>query len=138
MSDDIKTKLKAAREAKAARLEAKAEADDALELQFLELEEKFEKDLSGPRGSKFEILDLRDLCEGFVVVRLGESVLYKRFKNSKMTDDDARELVLPCVVYPTVDEFKALLLRRDAVLGRVANAAGTLHGLNLKAETGKF
>lgn len=127
MNAETKTKLATAREAKEKREEARDDAAGARELEALELEERFEKEL-GPRGSMFEIVETID---GPIVVKLGEAVLFKKFKASLGGDPSLEEMhqfVWPCVVHPTVDKFNErtslrpglLVMCTDALVGLFA------------------
>ncbi len=122
------TTLAKLREAKAAREDARAKEAEARELLSLQLEERYEAEL-GPRGSMFEIVAT---LEGPIVVRLGEAVLFKKFKaayagDKEPTLEDQHSYVYPCVVYPDKAKFLEIIERRPALLGVCANAAATLH-----------
>ncbi len=131
---DVKEKLVAARAAKDAREKSKAEAAQARELESLELEEKYDKEL-GPRGAFFEIVDT---IEGPIVLKLGEAVLHTRFSESKVTAADIHEYVYPCVVHPTKEKYLEIVGRRPALALRCANALATLYGAKANADAGKF
>ena len=137
VADDTKAKLAAARAEKEAREAARVAKLEALELERLELEAKLEKEL-GPLGERFEIVDASDVGEGFIAVRLGEELLWKRFSSSPMAQADAHDFVTPCVVHPETDRFLAIVGRRPALLDRCASACASLYGLKLKAARGKF
>lgn len=137
MSDvDRRTQLVAA---KAERERKRIEEKDALELELLELEEKYESEL-GPVGRKFLILDLTELGEGFVVLKQGETVVYKRYSEAKnKTDKEVEEYVLPCLVHPTTEKFLEIVnTRYPEVLYRCAHAVNRLFGKKSEDDMGKF
>lgn len=113
---------------------AKAAEDETV---LLELEVKYTGEL-GARGAFFEILDLTSLAAGFVVVKRGDSVVHKRFHGSKREDQDIEAYVLPNVVYPTTDEFRAIANALPNVLGRAAMAVDRLYGAKNADDAGKF
>lgn len=139
---------KAQREARAKRLEElqKRQAErekkreleaDEKELERAELVDKFETEL-GPIGREFQIVDATALGEGFIVVKLGTEVGWKKFQNSKVTEVDVRNFVLPCVAHPEKEKYDEIVTRRPALANRCANALATLHGAKLNDEAGKF
>ncbi len=107
------------------------------ELVQLELEERFEKELNGRKGQAFMIVDASDLGEGFVVVKLGEDVLWTAFMKSKQTAMDIDIFVTPCVVYPSVDDYRKLTKRRAFLADRCATALATLYGVKADEAAGK-
>ena len=139
MSDDLKAKLAELKARKAAR-QAEREAQEAerkvaLEIQELELEERFEKEL-GARGRYFELVDISDVepDHPFVAVKLGPAVAFNRFV-AGISKDDAdvlalqEELLLPsCVAYPSAEEARTLFDRRPAIIPRCADRAIGLYG----------
>jgi hypothetical protein len=127
-----------AKRADAAKREVARQAErDAAELAKLELEERFEKELNGRRGQAFEIVDVSDLGEGHIIVKLGEDVLFNAFKASKMNVVDIDAFVTPCVVYPSIDQYRQTVKRRSFIADRCANALGTLYGLKAESDAGK-
>jgi hypothetical protein len=116
--------------------EAKAAAEQA-EIEELELEQRF-SDGAARRGRDFEIVNLSDLGEGFVVVKLGEAVHHTSFVAGKQDEASVNRYVLPNVVHPTREQFKAIFNRRPQVLIRSANALATLYGVRKEADAGKF
>lgn len=96
--------LRAAAEVLKLRREAQAQER---ELAALQLEAKYEVEL-GARGVKFDIVSN---ALGSVVVKLGDSVAYKRFlkvPDTERTEEDAAALVTPYVVHPTRAEYLAM------------------------------
>lgn len=134
---EVSAKLAALRAAKEAREEARRQAFEAQEVELLELEARLEEEL-GPRGRSFEIVDCRDLGEGFVAVKLGASVLHKRFVNSKQTEADVDGYVTPCLAHPTVEVYRVIVERRPHVAIRAANALVTLFGFRREEDAKKF
>lgn len=127
-------------EKRAAKAKRDAEAEkerDASELERLELEERFEKELNGKRGRAFMIVDASDLGEGCIVLKLGEDVLWNTFSKSKMNVVDTDAFVVPCVVYPSVDQYRGITKRRAFIADRCASALATLYGVKADVEAGK-
>lgn len=122
---------------KAKREEARALEAERLAFERLELEDRLETEL-GPIGQAYQLVDVTALGEGLIAVRLGEEVLWVRFKGSKMTDSDAFQFVEPCLMHPTKEVFRAIAARRPEVVGRVSNALASLYGLKVAHDEGKF
>lgn len=146
MSSDSKEpttseRIAAAEHAREERLKARAHAQAVARLEGLELEEKYEREL-GPVGQEFQIVDATDLGEGFVVLRRGEEVLWKRYSKliakETETEVDTRDFVLPCVVHPAKEKYDEIVSRRPFIASRCANALGSLYGVKRRAEEGKF
>ena len=131
---DVKERLAKAREAKAAKEKAAAEAAEMLELETLELETSLEKE-HGPRGFGFEIVETP---EGPIAVKLGDSVLHKRFSESKIDEASMHDYVYPCVVHPAKDKYLEIVGRRPGIVLRCANALASLFGAKANADAGKF
>lgn len=122
-------------------LERRAEKDKAAEqarrmrlVELEELEERLERELGGPRGSKFDIVDT---VEGPIAVQLGPSVLHKRFRESKMGEPDVHDFVAPCVVHPEVARFNEIASVRPGVLVDVANVLADLYAAKTEVVAGK-
>ena len=133
----IVERLAAARVIKAARDVAIEGERQLAELQGLELEERFTKELGGRRGVAFMIVDASDLGEGHVVIKLGEDVLWNTFKASKMNVVDTDSFVCSCVVHPTVDAYRSIVKRRAFIGDRCASALATLYGVKAETDAGK-
>ncbi len=131
---DKLAELRARKAAKEAKLE---EERNAAEVLRLELEERFEAETGGPIDRTFTIVDVSDLGEGFVVMRLGDDVIWNTFKASKMNVVDTDAFVVPCVLYPSKDEYRKLAKRRAFVPERCAGALASLYGVKIKADQGK-
>ena len=128
-ADDVKSRLAAARDRRAAREKLFDEALELRQLAILELEDKLSTDL-GKRGEDFEIVDGGP--DGPIAVRLGESVLYKKWRAKVKTDKDTQEdfiaFVRPCVVYPSADKFDEIIGRRGLLLDKCAGVLAKLYG----------
>lgn len=133
----IAERLAAARALKAARDVALEGERQLAELQGLELEERFTKELLGRRGVAFMIVDASDLGEGHIVLKLGEDVLWNTFKASKMNVVDTDSFVCSCVVFPSVDAYRAIVKRRAFIGDRCASALATLYGVKAETDAGK-
>lgn len=134
---DKKARLAELRKAAEKREAERAEARENAELERLELEEKFEKEL-GPKGQAWALVDASDNGEGFIVVKLGEEVLWKQYQASKMTDADTYNFVFPSVMHPSRERYTEITTRRPFLANRTANALATLFGVKLRTEEGKF
>lgn len=131
-------------EKRARLLEARAKKDAAdeqrkLDAEFarLELAERLEKELGGPEGQQFAIYDATGLGEGLFAVKLGPSVLWKAYWDSKMTDVDKCDLVTQCIAYPTKEEYLAARGRRMAIDTVLVTYLGRLNGLNYEIQEKK-
>ena len=132
----LEERLALAQKRKAER-EAKADAaDQARELERLELEEKYEKEL-GPVGEKFVIVAAAH--RGSIVLKLGTNVLFKQFEsgteaNQKkgfggptgITEETCTQFVKPNVVHPSVKEFLSIV---DELPGVLYTCTGMLKAL---------
>lgn len=140
MSADIPT----ADEKRARLLEARQRREAAdeqrrldAELERLDLVERFEKELGGPEGQQFAIYDATGLGEGFFVVKLGPSVLWKTYWDSKMSDVDKCDLVSQCIVHPSKEDYLAARGRRMAIDTVLVTYLGRLNGLNYEIQEKK-
>lgn len=111
------------------KLDAKYEHD--------KLSERFESELGGPEGQQFAILDMTSVGEGMFVVKLGPSILWKTYWDSKMTDVDKCDLVAACIVHPSKEQYLAARGRRQGIDAVLTNMLGKLNGLKLDYEEGK-
>lgn len=115
---------------KAEREAARALEREAHELELLELEDRLESEL-GPIGRAFDLVDLSDLGEGMIAVSCkvpGIQARHKAFASSKITDVDVDAFITPCIVHPSIEEFRAILARRPIAGGRVATTLLNLLG----------
>lgn len=133
----VAERLAASRALKAKR-DADAEQEKQLaELEGLELEERFTSELNGKKGRAFMVVDVSDLGEGHIVLRLGEDVLWNTFKASKMNIIDTDAFVCSCVVYPSIDAYRSIVKRRGFVGDRCASALAALYGVKAETDAGK-
>lgn len=135
-ANDYAARLAAAKEARAKREAERDREQQAAQLEELELEDRFEREI-GRRGRDFQIVDCTAEGGGFVVLKLGDTVAHKRFKNSKMSEVDAQDYVLPSLVHPSKERFLALLATHGEVAHNCALELAKLHGLKLKDDAGK-
>lgn len=134
-TDDHEARLLAARKAKEDREAARARKAEEEELLEADLEERFERELNGERGRAFFILAT---TEGPVVVKRGESVIYKRFEAAKDPNEKALlDLVTPCVVYPDKERFTEILGILKGLPLRLANPLLDLYRGKEVDEAGK-
>jgi hypothetical protein len=144
LPDDERLAYKRARKEEHDKELAKKERAD--EEDYLDLEAKYESELGGRHGSKFVIVNLCDLDEGFVVLKLSEGMFHKRFESAlaklkdgqKLSEVDLDQYVTPSVVHPPQEAFRALCGRRYAVWARCTNALAILNGARRSEESGKF
>lgn len=107
------------------------------EYERCELAERFEKELGGREGEQFAILDETSCGEGFFVVKLGPSILWKTYWDSKMNDVDRCDLVTNCIVHPTKEHYLAARGRRQGIDAELTKLIGKLNGLRIGADEGK-
>ena len=127
-------KLAELRAAKVEREKMRAEAEASREAEILELESRFEGEL-GERGAAFEFVTSAD---GVIALKLPEAVLTTRFLESKVTAADVHDFVLPCVVHPSKDEYRAIVSKRPLVANRCATALLSLAGAKKESDAGKY
>jgi hypothetical protein len=132
---DTKAKLDELRARKAEKQAARAAAQEARELETLQLEEKLEAELGGPRGLAFQIVDAEG--EPLIVVKPGAAVLIKRLRESKGTFDDVQGFVTPCVHSPDKATFAAIIERKALVLIRCSDALVALYRGEAESESKK-
>lgn len=133
----VAERLAAARASKAKRDASLEQEKQLSELEGLELEERFTTELNGRKGRAFMVVDATDLGEGHIVLKLGEDVLWNTFKASKMNVVDTDAFVCSCVVYPSVDAYRAVVKRRAFIGDRCASALATLYGVKAETDAGK-
>ncbi len=132
--NDVRTRLAELRAAKEQREAMRAESAITREAEVLELESRFEGDL-GERGAAFEIVTSAD---GPIVLKLPEAVLTTRFLESKVTAADVHDFVMPCVVHPSKDDYRAIIAKRPLVANRCATALLSLAGAKKESDAGKY
>lgn len=135
--DSIKERLAAARAGMAERAKAKQDARELAEAERFDLLTRFEKETGGEEGIDFAIVDATRCNAGFVVVRLGDAVLFKAFQKSEMNEVDVDAFVLPCVVHPDKDEYRKIAAARPGVAQECAAKLAVLFGIKEKGEQGK-
>jgi hypothetical protein len=126
-----KARLEALRAKQAERSQAQEDALDELEVQALELVEKYEGTL-GPRGIAFALVATR--FGNFIVKTPGDAVSYKVYDASKKEYEDLFKFVCPYVVEPKQDVARTLFAERAILLTRCGNAIAALLG-NAEGET---
>lgn len=115
---------------RAEREKSEKERRDAYELQVLELEEKLSEN-GDVRGQQFEIIDLCDLGEPPIAVRVnipGIRAIQKAYTSSKGTDADADILATRCLVEPSAPTFREVIERRPLVMDYVLATISSLLG----------
>lgn len=134
--EEQEARLEQARGAKAARDEARRLRDGAIELEALELEERFEREI-GPRGLAFQLVTT---ALGTVVVRRADHVAYKRFQavdGAKLSIEDVQALVAPHVVHPTREEYLATTKDHGGIAWACAKAMIEMFEAKRGVDSGK-
>jgi hypothetical protein len=127
--EELQARITAAAKAKA-DLEAGYDVEDLERKVVLdELEVKLAKEI-GRRGEAFELVDGGP--EGPIALKLGEAVLYKKYKaavaREKDTDEDLMAFVAPCVVVPEAARFHEIVFARKHLLTKCGDALLKLYG----------
>lgn len=133
-SDEKRARVLAARRTNE-MLEAERKLD--AEVERLDLVERFQKELGGPEGEQFAIYDATDRGEGFFVVKLGPSILWKTYWDSQMTEVDRCDLVSACIVHPPKEAYLAARGRRMGIDAVLTKMLGRLNGLDIAADEKK-
>ena len=141
MSDDLKKRLAAAKAARSA-LQAKP-VDEAEELaaevaaeERALKEEQALADLVEKHGAKK--LAKVDTDLGAVILLRSAPAAYNRFaEKTEFKVEDVKQLVLPCVKYPSIPEFEEMLREQPGTLFVCANALAHLAGVRKDALSGK-
>lgn len=137
----LSEELALAEQAEEVREKMRADARARARLEFLTLKSKYEREL-GPIGQEFQIVDASELGEGFIVLRRGEEVLWKRYSKllakESETAADTRDFVLPCIEHPAKEKYDEIVARRAFIADRCANALSSLYGVKHRKEEGKF
>ncbi len=87
----------------------------------------------GKRGLDFEIIDTKG---GFVVVKRGESVLFKSFVKSETTEDTNYHFVKQQLVSPSLEELDKITSRFSGTMNVLVLAILQLHD-GRRGEVGK-
>lgn len=127
------------RASKDKRDEAERQLAVANELEELELEERFCRS-HGKRGQGFQIINATNLGAGFFVVRPPEAVLLKKFFSIEgdPSPEDVHELVAPCIVHPTRNEYNTAKSTRPLIANRCAGAIMDLAGAAREVRQKKY
>lgn len=150
MSDDQKTetvdeKLARLRGKKQGKLDARAEARRLAEVERLELEDRFERELRGAEGTEFMIWpstpdEAVERGVGHVVVKRPDAISFNKYLDvagESCTPADRYDFVAPCVVHPALEEYQRI---RQALPGldlELSNRCAKLGGLRIKIDQGK-
>lgn len=97
---------------------------------------RFKKEL-GAEGEHFAVLDMTHVGEGFFVVKLAPSIVWKTYWESKMTTVDEHDLVSACIVHPDRDTYLAARGRRQGIDVELGKLVGRLNGLRIGVDQGK-
>jgi hypothetical protein len=142
-ANGIEDRLAKLRQEKAERDRVWQAKKDAAELQGLELEARFSAEL-GRMGVDFAMVDATDYEEGFIVVKLGEDLLFRKYVDAVASVEgmvDAADLynfVAPNVVYPDQATYTQIVRRRGFLANRCADALSALHGVRQKKAVERF
>lgn len=134
---DLENRVAAARAKRAARERASDDAAKLAEVQYEDLVDRFERELSGKLHEAFEIVDCTSFGEGFIVVKLGDTTALRTFQASKMTAMDTDAFVTPYVVHPSKEEYRRIAMRRELVPARVGATLADLFGAKASVDAGK-
>lgn len=139
MSDDIETRLAAARARKAV---ADATLEAAAQLAAVEDAERDATDaetLAAQKGRRGHDWAAVHTQRGVVVVKRPDGAIFKRFQ--ELTGDpsmtDIEKLVFPCVVHPDRSTFDRWYEERPAIATRCAAAIAQLAGSAASERAGK-
>lgn len=143
----LKAELAAERDALAAAKDAREAARQAdvlrAELENVKRQRREEEALAkaeakfGLIGKKFDRVDTMD---GMILVRCADGLKVRRWQDEhgeNATTESLRELARPCVEYPELGDFDAMVAERPVIMVAVATAVLKLAGLRLKQTSGK-
>lgn len=130
-------RLTLAREARAARERKDAELAELAEIEREELIARFERETKGKHGKAFAVVDLTETQDGFVVVTLGEDVVWKTYQKSKLDEMALDAFIVSNLAHPSKDAYHKIIAERPAYADRVGNALAALYGFRLEALQGK-
>lgn len=132
--EDLASRLEKAKREKAERDAQRRLLDQARELEALEFEGRYDKEL-GARGVAFEIVET---AVGNFVVRRGDFVAYKRYLAiQKPSDEDVFALVSPYVIHPDAEGFKTVARTHGGIVWLCARAMLDMYAAQRKEESGK-
>lgn len=129
--EDKAARLAELEAAKVVRASARRELDTDRKIAALELEAKLEKEHG---VGNFAVLHTSD---GVVAIALGMAVLHTKFMDTEHTAMDIDQYVSPCVVYPTMDEYRILASRKPGLPNLLAIKLMAIYQGHAKDEAGK-
>jgi 23S rRNA-/tRNA-specific pseudouridylate synthase len=110
-------------------------AEERKAAQVSSLIEKYTADLGGLPDIEFRVVAIDD---HFVVVRKPHELVYKKFRDRGKTDTvSCLELVKPCLVHPSKEEFNAICEQKPAMADAAAGAVLYLGGVRAESQEGK-
>lgn len=134
--DALEAEIARLEEAGRKRAKEIAISDRVAHLEKLKLIDEHSRKL-GKIGHAFAVVDLSEVGDGFIVVKLGTEGDYNAFQSSNFDAVARQKFVEPAVVHPEPAKLREILSRRPAVLFHVANALSGLHGADAKIVSGK-
>ncbi len=130
----VASKLEAARERKAKRDEVAAKALDALELEALELEEKY-TEAGQVLGIDFAI---HTTMVGNFAVRKPDFLVAKKFADAeKKSVEEVVQFVAPCVMFPEQMTARAVFLEHAGIAWALAKPIMQLYEADAGKKAGK-
>jgi len=142
VSEEIKKRLAAAKAARSALKAKAAEVDDDKALaEELEAEERALKEeqalekLVEQYGAKK--LAKVDTDLGAVILLRSAPAAFNRLQEQDFKVENVRQMVTPCVKYPTIPEFEEMLREQPGILFGCANAIAHLAGVRKDGLSGK-
>jgi hypothetical protein len=140
VSDDLKARLAAAREAKAAAEARRAEPEDLeAEVVLAEREAREAEALADAEREhgKANVAAVTTRM-GLVIVKRPHTVSFKKFQDDSKFDTTSLErFVRPCRVYPDVIAFDRILDEQPGVLAQLADRCAYLAGARKAEDAGK-
>ncbi len=130
------------RKEQADRAQKESETTEDFELQELELDSRFSREI-GKRGVDWAMVSEARIGV-IVIVKLGSDLSFRKYIDAVNNADggvDPTELfnfVSPSVVYPSQEEYAEIARTRGFIANRCADALGHLHGMREKKQAGKF
>ena len=113
----------------------RAIADEMRAAKASELEARFTEEIGGAVDVEFRIVSIDD---HMVVVKKPHELQYKKFRDRGKTDMvSCLDLVRPCLVYPTKEEFAGICESKPAMADAAAGAVLYLGGVRTDAKEGK-
>lgn len=146
MSDEIKSKIAAARARRQAAEEKREEQTPADLEQELAREEQAAADAEALAKAEAEYGRLGNgklasvtTDVGLVLLKRPNAIKFKAFIDNAedVKHQDAERLVRDCVVYPSKDKFDAMIAEQPGIVGGCSLAVARLAGVQAKAISGK-